>query len=127
VKLKTFFIEDNLTIRENLIATLTELAQVESVGSCDNESEAKAWLLNPANDWHLAIVDLFLKVGTGLGVVAACRGRAAHQKIIVLSNYATADVRTRCLALGADAVLDKSTEIDALIEMCTAQLSARGG
>ena len=30
VKLKTFIVEDNATIRENLIATLEELANIES-------------------------------------------------------------------------------------------------
>ena len=38
--------------------------------------------------------------------------------MVVLSNHATSDVRWRCAQLGADAVFDKSTEIDALVDYC---------
>tara|TARA_Y100001972_G_C7660621_1_gene333153 strand:- start:452 stop:634 length:183 start_codon:yes stop_codon:yes gene_type:complete len=34
------------------------------------------------------------------------------------TNYATADARQRCLAAGADAVFDKSTELDAFLAFC---------
>jgi two-component system, OmpR family, response regulator len=37
---------------------------------------------------------------------------------VVLSNHATNDMRWRCSQLGADAVFDKSTEIDALVDYC---------
>ena len=36
----------------------------------------------------------------------------------MLSNYATPDMRRKCLELGADRVFDKSNEIDALILYC---------
>ena len=72
----------------------------------------------------MAIVDLFLRHGSGLGVLAACRERLPHQHMVVLSNYATPDVRQRCAQLGVDAVFDKSNEIDALIDYCTARSSA---
>ncbi|MNL74860.1 hypothetical protein D3C87_2005670 [compost metagenome] len=38
--------------------------------------------------------------------------------MVVLSNYATPDVRMRCAQLGVDAVFDKSNEIDALVDYC---------
>lgn len=118
VILKTYLVEDNPTIRDNLIATLEELACVDAIGCSDNEDEGKEWLLDNPGQWDLAILDLFLKQGSGLGVLAACKNRKANQKIVVLSNYATADIRHRCLQLGVDAVFDKSNEIDALVEYC---------
>jgi DNA-binding NarL/FixJ family response regulator len=42
------------------------------------------------------------------------------RKHVVLSNYATPDMRKRCLELGADQVFDKSNEIDNLIDYCVA-------
>ena len=51
-------------------------------------------------------------------MLEACRARAPRQRVVVLSNYATADMRKRCTQLGADAVFDKSNEIDALVEYC---------
>jgi two-component system OmpR family response regulator len=118
VRLKTYIVEDNPTIRENLIATLEELANVDAVGTADTENAGKAWLTSHPEQWDLAIVDLFLKQGSGLGVVSACRERTSKQKVVVLSNYATADIRQRCMQLGVDAVFDKSNEIDDLVDYC---------
>lgn len=124
VKLRTYLVEDNATIRENLIGTLEELAAVEAVGIAETEDDGKAWLASHPSQWDLAIVDLFLRQGSGLGVLAACRERQAHQKIVVLSNYATPEVRMRCAQLGVDAVFDKSNEIDALVDYCIEHGSA---
>jgi DNA-binding NarL/FixJ family response regulator len=121
VRLKTYIVEDNPTIRENLIGTLEELAGVTAVGTAETENDGKAWLTDHQQDWDLAIVDLFLKQGSGLGVLAACRNRPARQKVVVLSNYATTDIRQRCAQLGVDAVFDKSNEIDALVDFCLQQ------
>ena len=118
MRLKTYIVEDNPTIRENLIGTLEELAGIEAVATSATENEAKAWLIGNTDLWDLAIVDLFLKQGSGLGVLAACQNRLPHQKVVVLSNYATADIRHRCAQLGVDAVFDKSNEIDALVDYC---------
>ena len=121
--LRAYIVEDSPTIRENLIETLLELAEVDAVGLADTEREGKAWLAQHSDDWDIAVVDLFLREGSGLGVVESCRGRRRGQKVIVLSNHATSDIRRRCAQLGADAVFDKSTEIDALLDYC---VKARG-
>lgn len=118
VELRTYLVEDNATIRENLIGTLEELASVRALGWAETENEAKAWLAGHEGGWELAIVDLFLKQGSGLGVLEACRERMPGQRVVVLSNYATADMRKRCSQLGADAIFDKSNEIDALVDYC---------
>lgn len=121
MELKTYIVEDNATIRENLIGTLEELACIKAMGWAETEGEAKGWLAQNDGKWDLTIVDLFLKQGSGLGVLEACRGRAPGRKVVVLSNYATPDMRKRCTQLGADAVFDKSNEIDALVEYCISQ------
>lgn len=118
MQIKTYVVEDNPIIRDNLVATLEELTPVATVGSAETEAAGVAWLSNSINLWDLAIVDLFLKQGNGLGVVSACKNRLPRQKVIVLSNYATQDVRKQCATLGADAVFDKSTEIEQLLEYC---------
>jgi two-component system OmpR family response regulator len=113
---RAFIVEDSSTIRDNLIETLKELAQVEPVGTTETEHEAKRWLA--ANAWDLAVIDLFLREGSGLNVLEACSKRKPHQKVVVLSNHSSRDVRWRCKQLGADAVFDKSTELEALMDYC---------
>ena len=114
--LKVYIVEDNPVIRGNLVDTLQELADAETVGIAATEKEGVNWLTSHLPEWDLAIVDLFLRQGSGLGVVAACQQRQPHQRVVVLSNYATLDVRQRCKELGVDAIFDKSNEIDALLD-----------
>lgn len=125
MKFRAYIVEDSPTIRQNLIETLQELAAVEPVGTAETEHEGKRWLAQNDDEWDLAIVDLFLREGSGLNVVEAARNRRPGQRIIVLSNHATPDVRWRCRQLGADAVFDKSTEIDALVDYCVQHREAR--
>ena len=121
--LKTFLVEDSPMIRENLIAALEELAPVEVVGTADDERSAVDWLTTVAPTCDLVIIDIFLKGGSGLGVLRAARALGRPMTLIVLSNYATPDMRRKCEALGASRVFDKSNDIDALIEYCE-QLAA---
>jgi DNA-binding NarL/FixJ family response regulator len=116
--LKTYIVEDSQVIRENLIATLEELVPVQVMGAAEDEAAAVQWLICPDHDFDLLIVDIFLKRGSGLGVLRATNGLAQRHKVVVLTNYATPDMRRRCLELGADRVFDKSNEIDALILYC---------
>jgi two-component system OmpR family response regulator len=123
-RLKTYIVEDNVTIRENLVGTLEELTCISAVGFAETEAEAVQWLIGNGEEWELAIIDLFLKQGSGLGVLQACMSRRTDQKVVVLSNYATPDIRKRCAQFGVDAVFDKSNEIDALIDFCLVQAAA---
>ncbi|GAB2464658.1 MAG: response regulator [Comamonas sp.] len=117
-KLRTYLVEDNPTIRDNLIATLEDLAEVVAIGYAETETAAKSWLRSNEDSWDLAIVDIFLQEGSGLGVLEHLQQRGAHQHMVVLSNYSTPSIRARCTQLGADRVFDKSQDIDALIDFC---------
>jgi DNA-binding NarL/FixJ family response regulator len=116
--LNTYIVEDSPVIRENLIATLEELVPVRVVGTAEDEATALRWLAEPGQRIDLVIVDIFLKSGSGLGVLRAAQARHQPYRLVVLSNFATPDMRNKCLALGADRVFDKSTEIDALVQYC---------
>ena len=122
--LRTYLVEDSPVIRESLIAALEEMAPVVVVGAADNEGAATAWLQSEQNDCDLVIVDIFLKGGSGLGVLRALTERHGPRRVVVLSNYATPDMRRRCLELGADEVFDKSSDIDGLLAYCDEIASA---
>ena len=116
--LTTFLVEDSPVIQQSLIATLQELTPVTVVGVAEDEQAALQWLSEPAHGVDLVIVDILLRSGSGLGVLRAARQRWPERALVVLSNYATNDMRAVCLALGAQRVFDKSTEIEALILYC---------
>lgn len=119
--LQAFVIEDNATIRENLIGTLEELTCVKVAGTSSTEDDALEWLEKNMDGWELVIVDLFLKQGSGIHLAQRIKRRRPTQKIVVFSNYINASVRKRCAQLGVDAVFDKSTEIDSLVDYCAHQ------
>ncbi len=118
--MRLFFVEDNLVMRQSLLDTLEDLVPVTIIGMAETEAEGIRWLARDDVHWDLAIVDLYLQEGSGLGVVEACRFRHPAQKIVVLSNHVTAEVRWRCAQLGVDAVFDKTTEIDDMVRYCVA-------
>ena len=116
--LKTYIVEDSLVIRENLIATLEELAPIKVIGVAEDESTAVEWLRQPGVAVDLVIIDIFLKTGSGLGVIQAGAELSDAPKLVVLTNYATQDMRRKCFQLGADEVFDKSHDIDGLTQYC---------
>ncbi len=119
--INVFLVEDSPIIRDSLIATLEELAPVKVVGNAEDELSAVQWLAQADHHCDLVIVDIFLKKGSGLGVLKAAQTPQHGQRLVVmvvLSNYATPDIRQKCLQLGADRVFDKSNDIDALIKYC---------
>ena len=116
--LVVFLVEDNALIRDNLIVALEELVDMRVVAWAESEESAAEWLREHPDGWQLAVIDLFLRDGSGLGLLQACRARDPRQRAVVLTNYADVDIRAQCLALGADAVFDKSTELDAFLEFC---------
>lgn len=118
---KAYIVEDNALIRDNLVETLTELAGVQTIGYSTTEADACRWLEQHPAGWDLLVVDLFLGQGNGLGVLKKCLQRSPMQRVVVLSNYATDEMRNRCLAIGADAVFDKSTELDLFLDYCAAR------
>jgi DNA-binding NarL/FixJ family response regulator len=116
--LKTYIVEDSPVIRENLVAALEEMTPVSVVGTAEDEATARDWLERGDADCDLVIIDIFLRKGSGLGVLQGLAQSQRECKRVVLSNFATPDMRRKCLDLGAHKVFDKSNEIDALIGYC---------
>ncbi len=121
-KLRAFVVEDSPVILENLQGLLEELGSVRVVASAAAESEACAWMDGRSNGCDVAIIDMLLASGSGLGILQHMKAYQAPPVRVVLTNYATPGMRSRCRALGAEAVLDKSTEIQDLIDWLTTQV-----
>jgi DNA-binding NarL/FixJ family response regulator len=118
--LSVFVVEDNATIRQNLVATLEEMAPVRVVGYAETADGAIAALGQGAVPCDLAIVDLMLRRGSGIEVLAELHRHANRVRRVVLTNHASPHVRQQCLALGAERVFDKSGEVEGLLDYCEA-------
>ena len=118
MSLQTVLIEDSSTIREALVPALADLVNAEVVAVAETAREGIEILQKLGDNWDLAVVDLFLREGSGLAVLRTCKQRAPHQRMVVLTNYPTEEMRRRSLELGADALFDKSTQLDQFFEWC---------
>lgn len=113
-------VEDLHHLRGVVADLLKELGDFEIVAEKATEAEAKLWLDENPGRWQLAIVDLILEQGTGMGVIGKARQTTPQGRIVVFSDYATAGIRKHCLKLGADAIFQKSHEVGAFADYVAA-------
>ena len=119
--LRIFLVEDSAALRAHLASILVADAGVKVVGMAETEKQAISWLGAHAGGWDVVLVDLFLREGTGAGVIEHCRRRQPGQKVFVMTNHARDDALLQhCQQLNADAVYHKATGLDALVADCIA-------
>ena len=106
---RVFLVEDMKHVQEIVADLLTSLGDFRLVKAIGNEAEARLWLVEHPGAWDLAVIDLVLDQGSGMGVVSRAREAAGRDgRVIVFSDYASDGIRKHCLRLGADAVFLKS-------------------
>ena len=123
MSIAVLLVEDLKHLRAVVADLLASIGDFVIVGEAGTEAEAKLWLEENPGRWDLAVVDLVLDQGTGMGVIAKC-AESTQSKVVVLSDYATPGVRKHCMSLGADAVFQKSDGVPAFIAYCTALAAA---
>lgn len=106
--LRVFLVEDLPQMRELLGELIRTIGGLRVVASAGTEAEAKLWLEDNPGAWDLAVVDLVLEQGSGMGVIARAKALTPHKRIVVFSSYITPGMRAHCLKLGAEAVFEKA-------------------
>lgn len=110
-RLKIYLVEDCHVTRDHIADELEANANAHVLAWASTETAARDWLAKNTTGWDLAVVDLFLAEGNGLNILKTLPKRP-HQRVVVLSNYLTSTIKQRCLSFGADAVFDKSSELE---------------
>lgn len=118
--MRVLLVEDNIRLQDEMRRVLAGIPNAEVVAVAATQPQACAWLAANPDGWDLAVVDLFLAEGHGFDVLRGCRRVRRHQRAVVLSNYTRDPVREHARLAGADALFDKSFEMDALVEYCSA-------
>lgn len=77
MSLVVILVEDSKTIRENLISAMAELVAADVIAIAETATDAIAVIAACGETWDLLVVDLFLKEGSGLTVLRACKDRRA--------------------------------------------------
>jgi DNA-binding NarL/FixJ family response regulator len=114
VGVRVFLVEDMKPVRDVLMQLLASVGEFRVVGCAGTEAEARYWLAEHPGAWDLAVIDLVLDQGSGMGAIPVAYESAARQggRIVVFSDYASDGIRNHCLRLGADAVFLKSQTRD---------------
>jgi len=120
VPVKLLLVEDLPQLQGVVLDLLATVGDFELVQAVSTEAEANLWLEENEGQWDLAVIDLILEQGTGLGVIAKARNRANGAKVVVFSDYATEGIRKHCVKLGADAAFQKSDDLHAFLAFCGA-------
>jgi DNA-binding NarL/FixJ family response regulator len=118
VPIQVFLVEDTKQLQAVISDLLGSLGDFVLAGTATTEAEANLWLSEHPGSWDLAIIDLVLEQGTGMGVIARCRRTCPSGKVIVFSDYVTPGIRRHCLALGAEAAIPKA-DMAAFMGYCT--------
>jgi DNA-binding NarL/FixJ family response regulator len=124
-KLQILLIEDSPLLRRLLVETFEEIEGLDVCGFAETEASALEQLESKSID--LAIIDIELKHGSGIGVLQALRQfpeRYGTPKKVVFSNYSHASMRQRCEAYGIDAFFDKSLQMYDLVAYINEQIDA---
>ena len=126
-RLRVALVDDSERIRARLAEMLGEIANVEIAFAADTEGEAIRLIAQ--EEWDVLILDLQLRLGTGLGVLKAMQGlRGRDERVaMIFTNYGFRQYRDRTLALGADYFFDKARDFDALRRALTERAAQAAG
>jgi DNA-binding NarL/FixJ family response regulator len=120
VTIRVLLVEDDRRVHEIVTRLLESIGDLKPVSTVTTEAEANLWLEENPEGWDLAVIDLILDAGTGMGVLSKCRVWSNRGRAVVLSNYLSPAIEKHCLALGAEAVFHKSHDMNRFIEFCSA-------
>ena len=104
--------EDSPILRDFVIEAISENESTSVVGCAETESEAIDGVVKLRPE--VVILDIKLRQGNGLNVLRKIRQMLSSNPpvVIVLTNYRFETYQKRCMELGADYFVDKSTQFD---------------
>lgn len=115
-------IEDSAMIRDSLVEIINADRRREVTATTDTEQHAIE--IVHRGDIDIAIIDLQLREGSGIGVLRQLSGDTDVLKI-VLTNFSSPQMRQRCLDLGANHYFDKSREFELVVPVIDAWIERR--
>ena len=112
-ELRILLVDDSDALCRAVRSYLEELPHVRIVGVAADADTAIERIRSLQPD--VVILDLRLARSSGLTVLVAAQVLVHPPRILVLTNATDPGLRERCLTLGAQRYLDKSTEFDQVL------------
>ena len=108
--LTVLLVDDSPLLLTRVAEALADVPDVRIVGEAT--TLAQSLQLITALHPDVIVADLHLPDGDGRQVLAAAKRERPASHVLILTNYAYPPLRQSCLALGADAFLDKASEFE---------------
>ena len=115
VSTKVFVVDDSTIVRERLITLLAEVPNVTIAGEADMARDAISGIQSKRPD--IVVLDISMPGGSGMKVLEAVKKDCPAPMVIMLTNFDHPQYRNRCMQLGADHFLDKSSNFERVIEI----------
>lgn len=106
--MKVLVVDGSRAVRDRLCEMLHAIDFVEAVSQAESEGEAAEKLENGNLD--VLILDAKLKVGNGIRLLEHIRQEEHSPSTIILTNNPYPQYRERCIGMGAEFFLDKSSD-----------------
>lgn len=107
-KLTVFIVEDSPLVLRRLVALIESAGLAQVVGTCDDAIAALREIQTLAPD--VVLIDLHLRVGSGLDVISGLTRAGCNTTRIALTNHALPAVREAARMAGVDYFYDKTSE-----------------
>jgi len=112
---KVFVVDDSVIVRERLITLLGELPNVTITGEAEKARDAIAGIQKARPD--IVVLDISMPGGSGIQVLETLKKERPSPMVIMLTNFDQPQYRQRCMQLGADHFLDKSSNFERVIDI----------
>jgi DNA-binding NarL/FixJ family response regulator len=112
--LRVLIADDSASLRDRLSLMVSQIGNTNVVNLAADVTAAVA-ALNQSLD--LLILDIQMPGGSGLDVLREFKLHSPATIVIMLTNYPYAQYRKKCLALGADYFISKSTNSKDLLRL----------
>jgi DNA-binding NarL/FixJ family response regulator len=104
--------DDSSAMRDRLSQMVAQVAVVGAVHLSQDVSGTLALVRDEALD--LVILDVQMPGGSGLDVLRAAKKKSPSTIVIILTNFPYPQYKKRCMELGADYFISKSTDSNEL-------------
>ena len=121
--MKIFIADDSDEVRKRIVAMLSDLERIDTIGQAENVQDAIASIREFGPD--VVILDIRMPGGSGIDVLEGIEKKNQVPIVIMLTNYPHSQYRKRCMEAGADFFFDKSVEFEKVIEVVSG-ISAQG-
>lgn len=110
---RILIVDDSAVVRERLIELLARFEGMEVVGQAGSAEHGRELTARLKPD--VIVIDVQMRKGGGIGLLHDIKQMRPPPQVIVLTNEAYPEIRSRCLDAGADYFFDKSTEYQQMV------------